>query len=660
MASIIPNMPHRIVIGSCSHPRLHQPLWKPIAARRPAAFIWGGDSVYADGFVGLNWTAVDFSSVSSWTFPPPSVHVEATPEVLRSWYEEQWGVDDYRNFVMGWNEEGTNASSSSLTDEDSTVHAGVQHRPIIYGLIDDHDYGMNNGDVSYQYKNESNVAFVDFLYSGEADADDDLECTVEEKHTCEAEIKTRGRQKSNDPMYRRSLEGKGVYGVQLFDFSKRSTEQYTTTTNGVVWGGGYWVPDDIAKIDPDAIRNDNDRQYSSDIPQYSTTHSVAIFALDVRSNKSPWPKGKVDTRALDFLGQHQWEWLRAALNNSHATVNIIMSGLQIHPDRFPADGNVLEEWSKFPEARQLLYDTVLNSGARSPILVSGDVHMAQIMRRDCAKSSDIDDNKDNNEQQWNKTRTRPLVEITTSGMTHSWGTSFSSQVKNHRWPLKPYAYFVSKTFMTIAHYIVPMLDIVIKSSSDVTVKKDKDDDTKFTTGRGSYGMQYYLGLNFAEFEFDFSDSEKANVGGSLTVRIFGEEVDGPPKLEMRYTFDELSGSVSFPGTSARTHDFLIGQHLKDVRKESLQTKNDGWICVPHRGFASMYHEYASMVIMITTFCVLFFLPHGVLLLILIIAWQQLSKRRKNNTVHVNGHHYVNGHHHFNGSSVRMKNVNGLR
>jgi hypothetical protein len=580
---------------------------------------------------------------------------------LRSWYEEQWGVDDYRNFVMGWNEEGTNASSSSLTDEDSTVHAGVQHRPIIYGLIDDHDYGMNNGDVSYQYKNESNVAFVDFLYSGDADADadDDRECTVEEKHTCEAEIKTRGRQKSNDPMYRRSLEGKGVYGVQLFDFSKRSTEQFTTTTNGVVWGGGYWVPDDIAKIDPDAIRNDNDRQYSSDIPQYSTTHSVAIFALDVRSNKSPWPKGKVDTHALDFLGQHQWEWLRVALNNSHATVNIIMSGLQIHPDRFPADGNVLEEWSKFPEARQLLYDTVLNSGARSPILVSGDVHMAQIMRRDCVKSSDIDDNKDNNEQQWNKTRTRPLVEITTSGMTHSWGTSFSSQVKNHRWPLKPYAYFVSKTFMTIAHYIVPMLDIVIKSSSDVTVKKDKDDNTKFTTGRGSYGMQYYLGLNFAEFEFDFSDSEKANVGGSLTVRIFGEEVDGPPKLEMRYTFDELSGSVSFPGTSARIHDFLIGRHLKDVRKESLQTKNDGWICVPHRGFASMYHEYASMVIMITTFCVLFFLPHGVLLLILIYAWQQLSKRRKNNTVHVNGHHYVNGHLDVNGSSV-MKNVNGFR
>lgn len=631
-------MPHRIAIGSCSHPRLHQPLWKPIAARRPVAFIWGGDSVYADGFVGLNWTAVDFSSASSWTFPPPSVHVEATPEVLCSWYDEQWGVDDYRNFVMGWNE-GSNASSSSLIDEDSTVHAaGVQHRPIIYGLIDDHDYGMNNGDVSYQYKNESNVAFVDFLHSGVANAYDDRDCTIEE-NTCEAEFKTSGRQKSNDPMYRRSLEGKGVYGVQLFDFSRTTMTNEKEKSNRVVWGGGYLVPDDIAKIDPDAIiRNDNDGQYSSEIPQYSTFHSVAIFALDVRSNKSPWPKGKVDTRALDFLGQHQWEWLTSALNNSHATVNIIMSGLQIHPDRFPADGNVLEEWSKFPEARQLLYDTVLNSGARSPIFVSGDVHMAQIMRRDCVNSSDIDD-KDNNEQQWNMTRTRPLVEITTSGMTHSWGTSFSSQVKNHRWPLKPYAYFVSKTFMTIAHYIVPMLDIVVKSS-DATVKDE-----------GSYGLQYYLGLNFAEFEFDFSDSKTKSVGGGLTVRIFGEEVNGPPKLEMRYTFDELSGSVKFPGTSAKIpHDFWIGRRLQNVEHKSLLTASGGWICVPHRGFASIYHEYASMVIMITTFCVLFFLPHGVLILILIYALQQWSKRRKSNTVHVNGHHYVNG------SSVRTPTV----
>ena len=27
------------------------------------------------------------------TFPPPSIHVEATPDVIQSWYEEQWDVE---------------------------------------------------------------------------------------------------------------------------------------------------------------------------------------------------------------------------------------------------------------------------------------------------------------------------------------------------------------------------------------------------------------------------------------------------------------------------------------------------------------------------------------------------------------------------------------
>ena len=54
----------------------------------------------------------------------------------------------------------------------------------MFGAIDDHDYGQNNGDVTYAHGKESNVAFVDFLYySGggavvvvdeeEDDADDD-------------------------------------------------------------------------------------------------------------------------------------------------------------------------------------------------------------------------------------------------------------------------------------------------------------------------------------------------------------------------------------------------------------------------------------------------------------------------------------------------------
>ena len=107
-------MPYRIAIGSCSHPSLPQPLWKIIHSRKPAAFIWGGDAVYADVFAGINWTAAglhridpnnnattDGSRQGGWrlTFPPPSIHIDATPGVIRDWYEKQWEVEDYRNFV---------------------------------------------------------------------------------------------------------------------------------------------------------------------------------------------------------------------------------------------------------------------------------------------------------------------------------------------------------------------------------------------------------------------------------------------------------------------------------------------------------------------------------------------------------------------------------
>mmetsp|Transcript_16622 Transcript_16622/g.35917 ORF Transcript_16622/g.35917 Transcript_16622/m.35917 type:complete len:661 (+) Transcript_16622:84-2066(+) len=660
-------MPYRIAIGSCSHPLLPQPLWKIIRARQPTAFIWGGDAVYSDRFNGRNWTAVglhrvhdDESNATSkndggWrlTFPPPSIHLDATPDIIRHWYEEQWGVEDYRRFVEGWYDA---ENSTQLT------------RPLIYGIIDDHDYGQNNGDLTYQYKQESNLAFVDFLYSGVAD-----ENQCGERDVCEASqdesdenpskdmeeennpkimhsSRTKSKIKSSDPMYQRAIDGKGVYGVQLFDFSRTREGSSSPSSSQMLRGGGYWVPDEDAKIDPDITGGTNTEDVN-----YSTTHSVAIFALDVRSNKTPWPKGKqtittttakddirsnstsINAPMLDFLGQHQWEWFQSALANSRATVNIIVSGLQIHPERFPNDGNVVEEWSKFPEARQMLYDMILNSGVRSPLLVSGDVHMAQIMRKDCIPSSAIM----NGSSFKSSPQTRPLIEITTSGMTHSWGTSFSSQPKNHRMPLKLYTYFVSRVFMTVCHFVCPWNDIVIRTVEDVNREADEraarqdEDNEKHLLSGGRTGKQYYLGLNFAELEFDFHDEEDGgNSGGAVTARIFGKQENEPPKLEMRWSFDQLSGGSDLPGITAKLHDFLT---LGNRYNAPLEHE---WICAPHRGLASIYHEYAANIITFFNICFLFFLPHGIFLLLLIQARRKWSQRKdtsrpNENIVHSN-------------------------
>jgi len=300
-------MPHRIAFGSCSHPSLPQPLWKIIKSRRPAAFVWGGDAIYADKYAGLNLTVVGWHRInddqtqnntsSSWrlTFPPPSIHTDATHEVIHDWYEKQWGIEDYRSFVEGWYDDEHHINNTSQSYNNIL-------KPILFGsTVDDHDYGQNNGDYTYQYKKESNIEFVNFLYSGVSNVDsnvctqdvhnnDDV-CEESTNQKQESNNESYDRQKANDPMYHRALKGKGVYGVQLFDFSKTKNDHTSNKNinNNILWGDGYWVPESVAQIDPDVITSNVS---SIQKPIYSTTHSVAIFALDVRTNKTPWPKGK--------------------------------------------------------------------------------------------------------------------------------------------------------------------------------------------------------------------------------------------------------------------------------------------------------------------------------------------------------------------------------
>ncbi|KAL7480969.1 hypothetical protein ACHAW6_006645 [Cyclotella cf. meneghiniana] len=660
---------NRIAIASCSHASLSQPLWPILSSRRPAAFVWAGDAIYADVFAGLDWRSVGLKLVGDdggqkrwrFTFPPPSIHQDATPEIIRGWYARQWeGQSGYREFVEGKNEDGK--------------------RPLVFGTIDDHDYGANNGDATYRFRRESNLEFMNFLYAGvPSDHDGSGDGVCQEEARCDLfedasstlningsmsvrnnqnteqnrENKAKRRRKSNDPMYQRALQGKGVYGVQLFDFSR--DPESSTTHDDVLWGNGYWVPEHEALIDPDVTPAKND----SAEPTYSTTHSVAIFVVDVRSNKTPWPnKNKHSTPKQsttitpqdstlnqthspthDFLGQHQWKWLRSALSNSRATVNILVSGLQIHPQRFPNDGNILEEWSKFPEAQQLLYDTVLNSGVSSPLFVSGDVHMSQILRKDCVRRQVLDE--------WDRSEAsrmpamRPLIEVTTSGMTHSWGTSFSSQPKHHRWPLWPYSYFISRTFMTVAHYVLPWRDLVIRTAQDVE-REERDGSTSHIGGK--IGKQFELGLNFGEFEFDFGGNSNicrlANNDcngsdnqiprdGAVTVRIFGKEANQSPKLEMRWTFGELSGKAPLPGMSASyPTDFTSVAYRLHASQSNQSNLLADWICVPYRGVPHITEVYIGNIVMFCLFCLLFFLPHIVVVVFIVVALRRWRRRNK--------------------------------
>ena len=237
----------------------------------------------------------------------------------------------------------------------------------IVGAWDDHDYGVNNGDRTYPHKRESATLFVDF-------------------------IERSNLQGNKWPLMRQRAEsGDGVYGVVVFDFDRENV----------------LLSDVEAGIDPDVEPNTTPL----------STKSVAVFLIDVRSQKSPWSRDGIKTDYQgDFLGEKQWKWLEAALQRSTASVNILVSGLQVHPDRF-ISGKVAEEWSRFPMAQHRLYQALLQSNVQSPLIVSGDVHMGEFLRRDCKIVGEYS----------TVAPMRTLIEMTTSGMTHSWGTYFCSR-----------------------------------------------------------------------------------------------------------------------------------------------------------------------------------------------------------------------------------------
>lgn len=201
-----------------------------------------------------------------------------------------------------------------------------------------------------------------------------------------------------------------------------------------------------------------------------STHTVAggrvrVVLLDVRSNREPYSSGD----AGDFLGEKQWRWLKATLEASTADVNIIVSSIQVLPPRKSVAGiTILESWSRFPPARARLLEVIADSGCRRPLLLSGDVHYAEIseVRIETRLGRKIN-----------------LVEITSSGLTHA--------VQTEPWPFGP---VVGSFLKWVGNpYRVP--------------------------------EGVYFGMNFGELVIDFASAAEI----SVRARVY--DSDGKPRLE---------------------------------------------------------------------------------------------------------------------------------
>lgn len=144
--------------------------------------------------------------------------------------------------------------------------------------------------------------------------------------------------------------------------------------------GSEWVFKDAAKREflnfwgegSDDPRADQPGVYSARTFG-SGDRSVQIILLDNRYNRDEY--GDEPDRTI--LGVEQWAWLRERLQEP-AAIRIIGSGIQVVNDYDPPSGEQWESWGDMPAERERLYALVRDLGVHGVILVSGDMHHAEL------------------------------------------------------------------------------------------------------------------------------------------------------------------------------------------------------------------------------------------------------------------------------------------
>jgi len=222
----------------------------------------------------------------------------------------------------------------------------------IDGVWDDHDYGVNDGGKDVSERDERQNIFLDFLFGKEKEPGE-KEKVLRNQH---------GLYHSHD--YRLS---DGTFMKVIF----LDTRYHRDT---------HWIAS-IASI------------------QLPLT---ALIAAALRTSYSMLGLGKGHTG--DVLGDAQWTWLESELATSMASFHVIVSSIQVL-----TSNPVVESWGHFPLSKSRLFDLIKRYDPSGLILLSGDVHMAEISFATIEREGGGDIENGSNQ----------LVEVTSSGLTHS-------------------------------------------------------------------------------------------------------------------------------------------------------------------------------------------------------------------------------------------------
>lgn len=119
-------------------------------------------------------------------------------------------------------------------------------------------------------------------------------------------------------------------------------------------------------------------------------------------------RGNPKQPGADLFGAEQRAWLERQLASNDAAVTLVASGIQVIPE-----DHKYEKWADFPESRQWFFEQIREHDVPNVIFLSGDRHIAEI------SSEQPEGHK------------RPLYDITSSSMTHSW-EGFPGEPNRHR------------------------------------------------------------------------------------------------------------------------------------------------------------------------------------------------------------------------------------
>ncbi|WP_198672970.1 alkaline phosphatase D family protein [Algoriphagus litoralis] len=156
---------------------------------------------------------------------------------------------------------------------------------------------------------------------------------------------------------------------------------------------------DFLEVPADAPERSREGAYSSRLFGQGE-NLIKIILLDARYFRDTLQRVErvyLPNETGEILGEAQWTWLAKELKESPAKINLIISGIQFLPTE-----HAYEKWANFPLEREKLLDLIATSGAKTPVLLSGDRHIAEVMK--------LTDNRFPN----------GLYEITASGLTHTW------------------------------------------------------------------------------------------------------------------------------------------------------------------------------------------------------------------------------------------------